>query len=99
MPWSTFEHNTLHASTVDPPPFLNTYFQEFAEGLRMLELRTNFHSAKRPSLLALVFQTSQSSSSDPRDKIFALLGLLSEDERASLDPRLPDYETSQVELF
>jgi hypothetical protein len=51
---------------------------------------------KRSSLLQQLHDTRRSRSTDPRDKVFALLGLLSPEDKWSI---LPDYTTSVESVY
>ena len=50
------------------------------------------------SLRDLLLEYHQTSCRDPRDRVFALLGLLSNEERLLIDPLFPDYSLSHTEV-
>jgi hypothetical protein len=52
----------------------------------------------RESLFELVLRHGQSKCKDPRDRVFALLGLVHTDERAWLERFFPDYTMSQNDV-
>jgi len=63
---------------------------------QLILFRDEFRQGQRPSLFHAITQTRESLSTDPRDKIFALLGLCHDGEH--LVP-YPNYKQSELEIL
>ncbi|KAF2805516.1 HET-domain-containing protein, partial [Mytilinidion resinicola] len=75
-----------------PCSAFNMFFSEFRAGLppmaSFLALRDRFRNEREIDLASLLFLTAHTQATDPRDKIYALLGLAREVDR---DAIIPDY--------
>ncbi|KAK4099068.1 HET-domain-containing protein [Parathielavia hyrcaniae] len=100
MSWDNFRDMLCYETGVDltdpdfgaPGHTLNT---AAALSYRALPLVMNRHVDKFPEYLQplydLLVQHRRSQSTDPRDRVFALLGLVTHEERAFLERFFPDY--------
>ncbi|KAF2489317.1 HET-domain-containing protein [Lophium mytilinum] len=75
-----------------PCSAFNMFFSTFRAGLppmaSFLALRDRFRNEKEIDLASLLFLTAHTQATDPRDKIYALLGLAREVDRGAI---IPDY--------
>jgi Heterokaryon incompatibility protein (HET) len=68
----------------------------YPEAAALDSIREAFHSETKFTLQTLIFLTRPYQSTDPRDRIFALLGIASDSTKL---PYLPNYEESVEETF
>jgi len=99
MPWPRLTKNLYSALGFIRP------FRHLADPYRLCpaarlhDFGDHQHGSGDRGLSSLIFRAYDKSCSDPRDRVFALLGLLHNLERDALGSSLPDYGISQRDLF
>ena len=96
--WVAMVLSILVADHLQTMPLLNTAFLKgAAEAARKVwNLREQRRIANEPELLELLQRYRHSHCKDPRDKVYSLLGLVSDAVRLSIGP---DYNKSVIEVY
>ena len=105
MEWSTFQDILYHTTGIEP------YSDGFEESMRKAATAPNTalplvmgrhvdgHPHMQQPLHELLIRYHRSECKDPRDRVFALLGLVAEEERVYLSRHFPDYFLSEERVM
>lgn len=96
------EIHLILSQTSARSPYIDTYFQRADTIRRALDLNniSTARSQLKRNLLFLLGHLGHCEASNPRDKVYGILGLANEShQEAELEAIVPDYEKSVVEVY